>query len=232
MSLNYTAQDIITAAYRMVGLIPDGGTPTSAQLNQGLVRFNSLLKNWMGFGVDTWARSSYTLNCVAGQASYNIGPSGTSLNDARPLRVLFGYRSFSGIDVPLNEYSKAEYFNIPNKTQNGIPVQYYYDQESPTGNIFIWPVPDASVLPMTLTFDVMIPFSEASIGDVPDMPDHWVEAAINNLAVIFAVMNGRPVSASLDKLATEALNLAKKQEYEQADIYLCPDYRYGGQHDA
>jgi len=229
MALLYTTQDIITASYRMVGLIPDGGTPTAAQLSQGLVHFNSMLKNWMGYGVDTWARASYTIPLVAGQASYSVGPGG-DYDDARPLRVLFGYRSYSSIDVPLNEYSKQEYYNIPNKAQAGIPVQYYYDQESPVGNIFLWPVPDATLIPMSVTFDVMIPFSESALGTVPDMPDHWVEAAINNLAIKFAVMNGRPVNQHLDKLAQTSLDLAKKQEYEQADIYLQPDYRYGNQH--
>lgn len=226
MALSNTVQDLITAAYRSVGIIGENDTPSTAQLTDGLLRWNTMMMNWMGWGVSTWARSSVTFSLTAGTQSYSIGPGG-DVDTSRPLRILEVYRSSGGIDTPLFPYSKQEYYWLSNKTQSGIPTQWYYDQESPRGNLFVWPVPDAASLPMTVTLDCEIPFQESTLGAVPDMPDHWQEAAIYNLAIRLAVKYGRPIDPNLNKLANDALELAKGQEYEEADIYVQPDFSYG-----
>lgn len=232
----YTVQQLITQAYATAGLIQQGGEPTTAQLNEALVYFNTMLHNWTGFGFDTFARTSLQITLEAGQGTYTIGPmtAGYATPDVitpRPLRILQGYRSRDGIDIPLNEYSKQEWYYLSNKTASGSPTQYYCDQESPISNFYVWPVPDSTWTsvesPMTITIDVMLPYADtAGLSDVSEMPLHWGDAIVSNLAVRLCTRYGREVPPSLQDWAFTSLQLAKGQEYEEADIYRQPDWRY------
>jgi hypothetical protein len=116
--------------------------------------------------------------------------------------------------------SKDEYNRLPDKAQSGVPTLFYYDQQSPLGVLYIWPVPAAGDLPLSVVCDALQLFTVALLTDVPDLPDHWVEAIINNLAVILSTTYGRPVAPELSRMAMESLALAKKMEFEQADIQM------------
>lgn len=226
LSLSFTVQDLIQEALYAAGIVPPGGNPTVTQLNRGLNNLNLMMSNFIGYGIDTWARSTHTITCVNGQASYSIGPSG-DVNVSRPITVINAYRRnvTTGIDVPMTEYSKQEYFNIPNKTQSGIPTQFYFDQEFPKGNLYVWPVPSTTDLPLSIYIDVHSPFTVASLSDDPDLPDEWQEAVVRNLAVRLAMEFQKPVTPEMAALARETLDVAKGLDFEEASLKIRPDYR-------
>jgi len=219
---------LITAAYKAIGVVGSGGTPTSDQLSEGLLLYNTMTKSWSSYGLDTWARATGTITCVAGQTSYTIGPGG-DVDMARPIRIIGDnvYRTNGNTDTPLFQYSKQEYFYLSDKDSTGTPTQYYYDQEDPIGNFYIWPVPDSALLPLSIVFDCRIPIAESTLAAEPNLPDYWQSALIYNLALELATINGRQVTPNLQKLADQHLTLARGTEYEQASTYRQPNYSFG-----
>lgn len=224
--LTNTVSDLITLSYQAIGVVGEGATPSTAQQTSALSLYNTMVKSWAGYGIDTWARDTNTFSLTADTASYTIGPSG-DVNAARPLRMLNMYRSDSDTDTPLFEYSKQEYFWLSDKDQSGIPTQFYYDQKSPLGTLFLWPVPDSNDLPLTLTYDAHVPIAKAALTDEPGLTDEWQDAIIHNLALKLAMRNGRPITADLRMAAQMSLELAKGLDYEEASIYPQPDNQFG-----
>jgi hypothetical protein len=76
-----------------------------------------------------------TVTLLASTAGYVLTP--------KPLRVLSVRRyGRHDIEIPLNEMSRQEYFDQPNKTSSpSTPVSWYYDPQSTTGTLYLWPAP-------------------------------------------------------------------------------------------
>lgn len=227
MALSNTVGDLIQKAYEIAGVIPVGSSPSSAQDAFALSLYNTMLKSWAGYGVNTFLRDTQSFSMTAAKATYTIGPSGADVTASRPIRINDIYRTDSnGYSTPLSKLSKNEYFNLSNKSEAGVPVQYYYDQETPSGKLYIWPIPATADLALTLTYDAAIQFDNATTtAATPDMADEWQDAAMRNLSLRLCVTYGRPIDPTAKELAGEALSLAKGTSYEDASFYIMPDYQ-------
>lgn len=226
MTLTYTVSDLITAAYRTVGIVADTGNATTEQLNTGLVTYNLMVKSWSSIANDTWGRADKTFSLTAGTASYLLGPgAGDDVDIPRPYRILNAYRTFDSQDVPLTQIGKQQYFSLPTKTSTGLPVQFSYQPGTLNGTLYVWPVPAAADLPCTMTIDYVKTMGVAALSDTPDMPDEWQEATMLNLAVRLADKYGKPLSQTLMIRAQESLDRASNSTYEAADVIVRPVVR-------
>lgn len=226
MTLAYTVSDLITAAYRYAGITGETASATTEQLNNGLVKYNLMVKSWSSYANDTWGRASATITCTAAKASYTLGPGvGDDISVPRPYRILNAYRTVSSADTPLTDISKNEYFNISTKTTAAVPIQYFYEPADTNGTLYIWPVPAATDLPCTITIDYVKPIGSAALSDSPDMPDEWQEAAVLHLALRFAKSLGKQPDPELSQMAQTSLDLARGSTYESAPLFLRPDIR-------
>lgn len=77
-SYNYaaTASDAVTEALELVGAIPEGGTPNSAQLTSALRSLNMMIKAWSADDLQLWVAQRATLFPLADTVTYAIGPTG------------------------------------------------------------------------------------------------------------------------------------------------------------
>lgn len=95
-----TAAQVIQAAWEDLGIIPAGGTATSAQTAMALQRLNILVKQLnaspdLSRGVKVWTRQNVALVLAKGQQSYLIGPAAT---DARA-STLMGRTTLSAAEA-------------------------------------------------------------------------------------------------------------------------------------
>ncbi len=54
------------------------------------------------------------------------------------------YTTQGTTDNPLTQNNARQYSSIQNKSQTGDADLFYYDNNYPLGNIFLWPIPDSS----------------------------------------------------------------------------------------
>jgi hypothetical protein len=113
-------------------------------------------------------------------SAFNVYTFTTLIN--MPYRVL-SCRRISGYDAGatttiseniMTALSHQDYYNLPNKTSNGIPNQYYYDPQVNFGDLFVWPRPADCVNRIGITYERRM--SDVIVGtDNFDFPQEWLE---------------------------------------------------------
>lgn len=217
-----TATEIIEAAFANLGVAQEGEALTPRMYQDGLRGLNLLIGTFNSHP-RLWIYTEGTLPLVGDQAAY-------ALTNPRPLRITSVRRVLNGITTPMNEFSRQEYFDQPNQTNNpAIPVSFYFDPQVDEGTLYLWPPPSittAATYTISLTYirrmDVM-----TATNNTLDMPQEWLEPVIWNLAK--RLMTQYPVNDA--GLANIVLGQAKESydnlmawDNEPASLYMQPDY--------
>jgi hypothetical protein len=89
-------------------------------------------------------------------------------------------------EIPIVFQSRKEYFDLPNKSQNGTPIQAYYARQDIAGEssgiMYLWNPPNSSVPVINFTYERKLQiFTDPN--ETADIPDYAQMAFIYNLAV-------------------------------------------------
>ena len=124
--------EIIEEAYERCGIeIRTGYDARSARRS-----LNLMFADWANRGVNLWTVQQGTLTLTSGTATYNSS-NGLASPMADILEVALRR---SGTDFEIDRLSRGEYLNIPTKTTQGRPSQFYFNRQvSP--EVTLWPTP-------------------------------------------------------------------------------------------
>ena len=92
-------------------------------------------------------------------------------------------------EIPIVFESREDYFNLPNKEQQGTPIQAYYSRQEPFGKMYLWSTPNNADQLINFTYERKLNIVEDNADDI-DIPDYWVNAFILNLASMLAPRYG------------------------------------------
>ncbi len=225
-----TRDDIIKRALRLIGVLAQGETPTTAQVDEGAVALNGLVKAWAADGMPLWSIKTLNVPLVAAQAKYQIG-NNQPINSAKPLKLLQAYNrdSVSNVDIPIRIITQQEYTILGNKTSSGNPIQVYYDPRRDIGELYVFPVPGATEAANNSIYMIaQFPFEDFdSSTNNPDFPQEWYDALTYGLAVRLAPEYGVPSSdrktlfQEMTLIKQEALNFG----LEEGSLYFQVDRR-------
>lgn len=181
---------VITSALRKLGVLPSGGTPTTAQISDASDALNALVKAYQADGMPLWKIASQSFTVTSGTASYTVGPSQT-IDCPKPLKILQAfYCPSGGFNTPLNVYNRYDFNNLPSSS-SGIPVNFYYQPLNTSGTIALWPTPNDSTT--TITFHYQSPYEDMDVSANDfDFPSEWVQPLIYNLAWVLSPEYGIP----------------------------------------
>ena len=162
-----------------------------------------------------------------GDETYEI--TSANVSTPRPLRILEANRVDSSSNTTtMNPISKEEYFSLPNRSQTGTPIQYYYEPTLNNGTLYVWLVPDATAV-SDFTMEVV---TSATIEDMDsatddfDCPSEWLEAIAFGLAYRLSFKYPLEKLGEQDRLkalADDALELAIGFGMEDASVYFSPE---------
>ncbi len=210
--------DIVDLSLRDAGIIGVGQTALAEDTNRAFTRLN-----WM---VDQWARQRWfiyhliTLSLAStGAMTYSIGPSADFPMDVRPDRIeaAFLRQTNTGnlaVDYPLQLIQAREtYNNIALKSLQSFPTYLFYDSDWPTGTLYPWPIPQASIYSLFVSV-------KAVLSEFPDLatpislPPEYFKALHTNLAVVLRDaydLPPKPVAIAQAKVALNTLRKANTQ---------------------
>ena len=78
-------------------------------------------------------------------------------------------------EVTLQTLSRDEWFDLADKTTEGVPVNIYWNPKKSSGKFYVWPRP--STVKHRLRFTACMPFTEfTSATQAPDFPEEWYDA--------------------------------------------------------
>lgn len=175
-----TAEEIITQAMVELGAISSGETPTGEEMNDGQLRFNSMMKSWAGEG-NLFRERTGTITIPAGTGAGTLPAGIRDVSSVRHVLSTTNYRQ-------LAEWNRGEFYQLPNRIASGNPTAYYVHKTATGLAINIWPVPSTD---QTLELDYSTAAETITDpSETVDVPQEWQEAMILGLASRCASMFG------------------------------------------
>lgn len=188
-------------------------------LNSARQAMNMMLSRWSNMGVNLWRVDTETITLTEGVSTYSV-PADTVMILDMYARTPSGTSNTDRIMMPI---SRTEYASYPNKAQQGFPTVFWFDRLiNPT--VTIWPVPDGSGNPTTITYYRVTQIQDANLpgGETIDIPYRWLDAFANGLAYYLSRIWQPQLTAQLKAEADEAYTIASSQDVENVSVYISP----------
>lgn len=146
----------------------------------------------------------------------------------RPLRIL----DMRNVDLnnnkgstPMEIIGYSEYFNIPVKTTDGRPLNFYYDKQLDAGVLYVFPRPDDVDILLEFTYHEAIEDVDSST-DSMDFPTEWTLPLIYGLAAELCVAFGKFEELKTVKpLADQYKTIVRDFDNDEAPLFILPDSR-------
>lgn len=216
---NLNRNEIIEDALSILGAIAEGEPFTDDMKVRGARSLNLMIKDWQK-DVDLWIKTRGTLTAETDKESYTMGSSGDFTT--RPLRILDMQFSQSSGDIPMNAYTREEYFELSLKSSPGTPTNFYYDPQLTTGKLYVWPtLASGNSGSFKFTYARQVEDFDSST-DNPDFPQEWLLAITFGLAELLGHHYGGLTDRIINKAATLKIGLQMWDE-EGGSVFLQPE---------
>jgi hypothetical protein len=218
------AAQLVEKSFHILGKASEGEALTPRMYSDGMSSLNLLLKT-IGAQEHLWIKTERSVTLVADTAAYVLTPKPGRVLSVRR-RQVYGSNT---TDVPMNEMARSDYFDQPTKTTSpSTPVSWYYDPQTTTGTLYLWPAPIASIIAtqsLQITYLRRIQDMVTTTDDL-DMPQEWLQTVAwmlaNDLETEYPVNDPR-LAGKIERRATQLFQALKGWDTEPASIYLQAD---------
>jgi len=180
---------------------------------------NLMFADWANRGLNQWTIEQRTITVTSNDGDYDLG---TDVIDILSLVV-----RRSGTDYALDRISRDEYLNIPTKTTQARPTQYFVDRQI-TPVLKLWPLPDNNT--DVIIYDALTRLDDAdTYTNTLGVPFRFYPALAAGLAYYISVKRAPDRMQMLKALYEEELNRAMDEDRDRASFRVAPDlrnYRY------
>ena len=139
-------------------------------------------------GLTVTLTDNITLATLAGAFVRNYRVGTDTSPELIPVSRILNVRRQESTDyeIPIVFESRQDYFNLPNKTQTGTPIQAYYARQDIAGDtsgiMYLWNSPSSSIPVINFTYERKLQIM-VDAEDTLDVPDYAQDAVIYNLSV-------------------------------------------------
>lgn len=175
--------------------------------------------------VDSSTQITVAAALTGAAASGNTVITYTNKISDRPLRIL-DMRTIdianSNSTVSMENIGYAEYFNIPIKSTDGRPINFYYDKLLDAGILYLFPRPDNVNVLLNFTYHEAIEDVD-SATDSMDFPVEWTLPLIYGLAAELMVAYGKfqelPI---IQGKAEQYKQIAREFDSDEEPLFVLP----------
>ena len=207
--------DYIEEAFERCGL----EVRTGYDLKTAKRSMNLMFADWANRGLNQWTIEQRSFTVTSNDGNYDLG---TDVIDILSLVV-----RRDGTDFALDRISRDEYLNIPTKTTQGRPTQFFVDRQI-TPVLKMWPLPDNST--DVVLYDALTRLDDAdTYTNTLGVPFRFYPALAAGLAYYISVKRAPDRMQMLKALYEEELNRAMDEDRDRASFRVAPDlrnYRY------
>ena len=208
--------ELIDEAYERCG----GDRPRSGyDFKTARRSLNMLLSEWANLGVNLWTIDTGTIPLIQGQAVYDMPLDTVDVLETMLATTAGGQTT----ETTLNRVSVSTYASLPNKTQQGRPVQVLVRRGTPQQYV-VWPVPNQTGVYAINYWRLRRMEDAGDGGNTQDVPFRFLPALVAGLAYMLAlkVPNAIQRLPILKAQYDEALQLAMDEDREKADVRFLP----------
>lgn len=215
-----TARELITSAFRLIGVLGSGESMDASMGADALVTLSNMLDGWAAERLTLYSQLRSTKALTASQQRYTIGTGG-DLNQARPVWIDRAAYSKASTEYPLELLSPGEWAAVGQKDlTSNTPTSLFYNTEFPLGTIDLWPVPTDSDLTLVLYAPAAGLTSVTDLNTAISLPPGWAQALRYNLAELLAPEYGRPLDPAVVGVASASKARIKRvnEHLEELDM--------------
>ena len=204
--------EIIEEAYERCGL----ELRTAYDAKTARRSMNLMFADWANRGLNLWTVKQSTQALTQGTATYTLNVNFTDLLEVVLRR--------SGVDTELTRMSRAEDLNIPNKTTQGRPSQYFFDRQK-TPQITLWATPENST--DTLVFYYVKRIEDVdNLVNTADAPFRFFPCMVAGLAYYLSVKRAPERVQLLKSIYEEEFQRAADEDEDRVSLKLQPNIQY------
>jgi len=222
-TFNLDLAEIVEEAFERCG----SELRTGYDLKTARRSLNLLFADWANRGVNMWTFEQGTQTLTPGTATYNLPTDTVDLLE-HVIRTGAGNVSTQA-DLTITRISVSTYATIPNKLQQGRPIQIWIERLN-TPRFTVWPVPDSSQT-YQLVYWRLRRIQDAGNGtNTMDMPFRFLPCMVAGLAYYLSMK----VPGAMDRMQSlkaqydEAWEIAATEDREKAAVRFVPRRQYLG----
>ena len=204
--------DYIEEAFERCGL----EVRTGYDLKTAKRSLNLMFADWANRGLNQWTITQRTQALTQGTSSYTLG--------ADVIDVLSMVIQRSNSDLAMSKISRDTYINIPSKTTQSRPTQFFVDRQV-TPVIKIWPTPENNT--DVVKFDRLTRIEDVdSATDTVDIPFRFYPCLTAGLAYYISMKRNPQMMPMLKSVYEEEMQRAMDEDRDRASLRISPSYDY------
>lgn len=204
--------DYIEEAFERCGL----EVRTGYDLKTAKRSLNLLFADWANRGLNQWTITQRTQTVTQADGNYDLG--------ADVIDVLSMVVRRDSTDFSMSRISRDTYLNIPSKTTQARPTQFFIDRQI-TPVINIWPVPENST--DVLVFDCLTRIDDAdTYTNTTEVPFRFYPCLAAGLAYYLAIKRAPDRIQVLKAIYDEEFDRAQAEDRDRASFSVSPNLQY------
>ena len=191
--------------------------PTSGyQLNSARRSLNLLFLDWANRGLNLWTIEQATYTLTQGVKEITLPTDTVNVLEAIIRQNSQGINS----DVYIERISREDYLNVPDKTSEARPAQFYVQRANPT-KVFFYPAADQTY---TFVYYRIRRIQDAgTYTNTADINFRFLPCLASGLAYQLSLKFAPDRTAALKAIYEEDFNRAAMEDRDTASVQFVPD---------
>ena len=211
-TFNLSIDDLVEEAFERCGMRPTSGY----QLTSARRSLNLLFLDWSNRGLNLWTIEQTTYPLVQGTREISLDASVVNVLEA----VIRDPGTSPSTDIYIERISREDYLNVPDKTSQARPAQFYVERTN-IPKVFFYPAADKNY---TFVYYRIRRIQDA--GDYTNTTDvnfRFLPCLTSGLAYYLSLKFAADRAAALKALYEEDFLRAAQEDRDTASVQFVPD---------
>ena len=209
---NLSIDDLVEEAFERCGMRATSGY----QLNSARRSLNLLFLDWANRGLNLWTIEQATYTLTQGVKEITLPTDTVNVLEAIIRQNSQGINS----DVYIERISREDYLNVPDKTSEARPAQFYVQRANPT-KVFFYPAADQTY---TFVYYRIRRIQDAgTYTNTADINFRFLPCLASGLAYQLSLKFAPDRTAALKAIYEEDFNRAAMEDRDTASVQFVPD---------
>jgi hypothetical protein len=209
---NLSIDDLIEEAFERCGMRPTAGY----QLSSARRSLNLVFLDWANRGLNLWTIEQATYTLTQGTREITLATDTVNVLEAIIRQNSQGVNS----DVYIERISREDYLNVPDKTSEARPAQFYVERTN-TPKVYFYPAADQTY---TFVYYRIRRIQDAGIyTNTTDVNFRFLPCLVSGLAFQLSLKYAPERAQALKALYEEDFNRAASEDRDTASVQFVPD---------
>jgi hypothetical protein len=209
---NLDVGEMIEEAYERCGLeVRTGYDARTARRS-----LNLMFAEWANRGLNLWTVTQASITLTQGTATYTLQPDVVDILEMVLRR--------DGTDYEMDRISRSDYFDFPNKTNQGRPSQFFFNRQiSPVINL--WQTPENSTDQIVYYYVRRLEDADTMVN-TGGVPFRFYPCMVAGLAYYMAMKRAPDRLQVLKAVYDEEFQRASDEDRDRVPLKLQPSVQY------